>query len=69
MDRIQAIRKNCIDAGCDESTTERICALFRKGRSEDACILLAGQRRSLIRDVHQTEQKVACLDVLQNGGN
>ncbi len=64
LDRIRLIRRNCIDAGCDKDVTERVCALLMGGRTKDACTLLSGQRHALMDEVHQTQQKVDCLDYL-----
>lgn len=58
------LRRNLKDAGCDERTIEKFFRLSGHGRTGEQLRLLAQQRSFLLRQVHENQRKIDCLDFL-----
>ena len=64
-----AILQNLQDAGCDREIVERYCELEMQQRPKqtirrDQIQLLCRQRKELLNDLHQCQQRLDCLDYL-----
>ena len=54
------IRRNLIDAGCDESFIEKFdCCMCDRKQCEK---MLTQHRRKLLDEVHEKERNISCLD-------
>lgn len=56
--------QNLIDAGCDESITEKCMLLVNDGRTFDMLPILAKHRKCLLDSVHKSQKQIDCLDYL-----
>ncbi len=66
------------DAGCDKEIITKICRLYADGQIQDAVKVLRRHRCSLMEQLHESQNRVDCLDflvrqmerkVMQNGRN
>lgn len=60
----KCIYQNLIDAGCDESITEKCMLLVKEGRIFDMLPILTKHRKCLIASVHKGQKQIDCLDYL-----
>ena len=56
--------RNLKDAGCNTVVTEEFLAYEREGKVMAQRKLLLRQRNSLLRTVHENQERIDCLDVL-----
>lgn len=63
-DRIFKIRRNLLDAGCDDRLIARFLELEQKSNRKEQYQLLAGHRNSLLKELHQDQYKIDCLDYM-----
>lgn len=52
------------DAGCDTAMTEQFLAYEREKKTQAQRRLLLRQRDSLLRAVHENQERIDCLDFL-----
>lgn len=69
LDKTAVLRENLSDAGCAPETAEQVTVLLGKGEIEAASRVLAEQRRALLRQVHDSQHKIDCLDYLAHSIN
>lgn len=55
---------NLKDAGCDTAMTEQFLAYEREKKTQAQRRLLLRQRDSLLRAVHENQERIDCLDFL-----
>lgn len=60
----KSIYQNLVDAGCDESTTEKCMLLVKNGRLVDMLPILTKHRKCLLDSVHKGQKQIDCLDYL-----
>lgn len=63
-DTYQNIYQNLIDAGCDESITEKCMLLVKEKRIFDMLPILTKHRKRLLDSVHKGQKQIDCLDNL-----
>ncbi|EEG30977.1 hypothetical protein CLOSTMETH_01284 [[Clostridium] methylpentosum DSM 5476] len=63
-DTYKSIYQNLIDAGCDESITEKCMLLVKEERIFDMLPILANHRKHLLDSVHKGQKQIDCLDYL-----
>ena len=56
--------RNLKDAGCDTAMTEQFLAYEREKKTQAQRRLLLRQRDSLLRAVHENQERIDCLDFL-----
>ena len=56
--------RNLKDAGCNTAVTEEFLAYEREGKVRAQRQLLLRQRNSLLRTVHENQERIDCLDFL-----
>ena len=56
--------RNLKDAGCDTAMTEQFLAYEREKKTQAQRRLLLRQRDSLLRAVHENQERFDCLDFL-----
>lgn len=56
--------QNLKDAGCGSQTIEMVCRLYHNGQVQDAIKMLRKHRCSLIDSLHESQERVDCLDFL-----
>ena len=56
--------RNLKDAGCDTAMTEQFLAYEREKKTQAQRRLLLRQRNSLLRAVHEYQERIDCLDFL-----
>ena len=56
--------QNLKDAGCDKDKISVVCGLCEAGQVQDAIRLLRQHRCGLMDDLHQSQERVDCLDYL-----
>ena len=56
--------RNLKDAGCDTAMTEQFLAYEREKKTQAQRRLLLRQRNSLLRAVHENQERIDCLDFL-----
>ncbi|MBS1454064.1 MAG: hypothetical protein HP002_11860 [Lentisphaeria bacterium] len=56
--------RNLKDAGCDMAMTEQFLAYEREKKTQAQRRLLLRQRDSLLRAVHENQERIDCLDFL-----
>ena len=56
--------RNLKDAGCNTAMTEEFLAYEREGKVRAQRKLLLRQRNSLLRTVHENQERIDCLDFL-----
>ncbi len=52
------------DAGCDKELITKICSLYVDGEIQDAVKVLRQHRCSLVEQLHESQNRVDCLDFL-----
>ena len=60
----KSIYQNLIDAGCDESITEKCMLLVKEERIFDMIPILTKHRKCLLDSVHKGQEQIDCLDYL-----
>ena len=63
-DTYKSIYQNLIDAGCDDSITEKCMLLVKEGRIFDMLSILTKHRKCLLDSVHKGQEQIDCLDYL-----
>lgn len=58
------IYQNLIDAGCDDSITEKCMLLVKEERIFDMLPILTKHRKCLLDSVHKGQKQIDCLDYL-----
>ena len=56
--------QNLKDAGCCAQTIEQICRLYGNGQIQDAIKMLRKHRCGLMDSLHESQERVDCLDFL-----
>lgn len=56
--------QNLKDAGCSAQTIEKVCRLYGNGQVQDAIKTLRKHRRGLMDSLHESQERVDCLDFL-----
>ena len=56
--------QNLKDADCNQKTIEEVCRLYDSGQIQDAVKTLRKHRCSLMESLHESQEKVDCLDFL-----
>lgn len=59
-----ALLKNLEDAGCSETTIEKVLACCREKRYDRQLQILCRYRCQLLEKVHEEQKKLDCLDYL-----
>ena len=52
------------DAGCNKEIITKICRLYADGQMQDAVKVLRRHRCSLMEQLHESQNRVDCLDFL-----
>ena len=58
------LKRNLKDAGFGPKQTERFLLLRTEGRCRELELMLAEQRASLLKKVHENQKRIDCLDYL-----
>lgn len=58
------LNRNLKDAGFGAKQTERFLRLRTEGRDRELELMLAEQRASLLKKVHDNQKRIDCLDYL-----
>ncbi len=56
--------QNLKDADCNQKTIEEVCRLYDSGQIQEAVKTLRKHRCSLMESLHESQEKVDCLDFL-----
>lgn len=56
--------QNLKDAGCEEEVVEQFLALDQDGKTKEQLELLASHRCQLLKEIHEGEKQIDCLDYL-----
>ena len=56
--------QNMKDAGCDNEIITKICRLYTEGQIQDAVKILRRHRCNLMEQLHESQNRVYCLDFL-----
>lgn len=56
--------QNLKDAGCSSNIIEEVLRLYKNGQIQDAIKTLRRHRCSLMDSLHESQEKVDCLDFL-----
>ena len=56
--------QNLKDAGCSAQTIEKVCRLYGNGQVQDAIKTLRKHRCGLMDSLHESQERVDCLDFL-----
>ena len=56
--------QNLEDAGCTSETIMEVCRLYDNGRFQDAVKTLRKHRCTLMDRLHESQERVDCLDFL-----
>ncbi len=56
--------QNLKDAGCSVQTIEKVCRLYGNGQVHDAIKALRKHRCGLMDNLHESQERVDCLDFL-----
>ncbi len=56
--------QNLKDAGCGLQTIEKVCKLYNNGQVQDAIKALRKHRCTLMDRLHESQERVDCLDFL-----
>ena len=56
--------QNLRDAGCDPQTLETVCRLYENHQTADAVKALRRYRCHLMDALHESQERVDCLDFL-----
>ncbi len=62
----ESVEQNLKDAGCPGKFVERFLACYGDCTPEEQLQLLYGQRKELLRQVHDCQKKLDCLDYLRD---
>ena len=60
------LKRNLKDAGFGPKQMERFLQLRMEGRNRELELMLAEQRASLLKKVHENQKRIDCLDYLKN---
>lgn len=60
----EKIRRNLIDAGCDDATISDFFKLTDAGRLRDRNLLLQKHRKKILNKLHERQYQIDCLDYL-----
>ena len=60
----EAVAQNLEDAGCGAEDIKRLIALGEEGKAAEQAALLVGHRDRLLRDMHENQRMIDCLDFL-----
>lgn len=63
-DRIFRIRRNLSDAGCSATQIVQFLELEEKQKRKEQYQLLSRQRDQLLKELHQDQYKIDCLDYM-----
>ena len=58
------LRQNLIDAGCGADAVQTCMALAQEKKTAELMRILSRHRRMLLDSLHQSEQRIDCLDYL-----
>ena len=58
------LRQNLIDAGCGTDAVQTCMALAQERKTAELIRVLSRHRRMLLDSLHQSEQRIDCLDYL-----
>ena len=56
--------QNLKDTGCSAQTIEKVCRLYGNGQVQDAIKTLRKHRCGLMDSLHESQERVDCLDFL-----
>ena len=56
--------QNLKDAGCGAETIAEVCRQYRNGQVQQAVKILRKHRCSLMDSLHESQERVDCLDFL-----
>lgn len=56
--------QNLKDAGCEAKTIADVCRLYEQGQIQNAVRMLRRHRCILMDSLHESQEKVDCLDFL-----
>ena len=56
--------QNLKDAGCSAQTIEKVCRLYGNGQVQDVIKTLRKHRCGLMDSLHESQERVDCLDFL-----
>ena len=62
----ESVEQNLKDAGCPGNFVERFLACYGDCTPEEQLQLLYEQRKELLRQVHDSQKKMDCLDYLRD---
>lgn len=63
-DRIFKIRRNLSDAGCSASQVDQFLELEAQRKRREQYQMLSRQRALLLKELHQDQYKIDCLDYM-----
>ncbi len=58
--------QNLIDAGCGESTVDRVVDCLEQGQKQKGLLLLQKQRKTLLDGIHKEQSCIGYLDDVLN---
>lgn len=64
MNNEQKIAQNMMDAGCSENCIRSFIELCTRGETVKAGRILEKQRKELLKELHESQRKIDCLDYL-----
>ena len=59
-----AVKRNLLDAGCNDASADLVEQLVQAGRISDALHEMKVLRCDLMDELHQSQRRVDCLDYL-----
>lgn len=60
----KALNQNLIDSGCTKEVLDEFFLLFEQKRKKEALRLLAKHKAELLDNLHDSQNKIDCLDYL-----
>lgn len=54
--------QNLKDAGCTNNQIQEIIKLYKLGKKNQVCSILAEHRKCILNNVHKNEKQINCLD-------
>lgn len=60
----KALNQNLIDSGCTKEVIDEFFLLFEQKRKKEALRLLAKHKSELLDNLHDSQNKIDCLDYL-----
>lgn len=66
LNKEELLRRNLLDAGCNEALTEECLCRFRKGAWDRMLIELSAYRKSVLLDIRRGQKQLDCLDYMIN---